>query len=58
MKNRILTEKQETLIDNLPDEILADLDHTAEFFTPQKEIKEDDFDEDGDPDEIFEDDQV
>ena len=42
---------------DLDDKILADLDHTAEFFMPQKEIKEEEFDEDGDPDEFFEDDQ-
>ena len=43
---------------DLDDEILADLDHTAEFFTPQKDTEDEDFDEDGDPDEFFEDDQI
>jgi hypothetical protein len=43
---------------DLDDEILADFDHTAEFFTPQKDTEEEDLDEDGDPDEFFEDDQV
>ncbi len=43
---------------DLDDEILADLDHTAEFFTPQKDTEEEDFNEDGDPDEFFEDGQV
>ena len=40
---------------DLDDEILAELDHTAEFFTPQKEGEEEIFDEDDVPDEFFED---
>lgn len=43
---------------DLDDEILADLDHTAEFFTPQKEVEEEEFDEVDDPDDLFEDDQL
>jgi len=43
---------------DLDEEILADLDHTEEFFTSQKDTGEEDFDEDGDPDEFFEDEQV
>ena len=43
---------------DLDDEILADLDHTAEFFTPQKDAVEEVFNEDEDVDEFFEDDPV
>ena len=43
---------------DLDEEILADLDHTAEFFTPQKDAVEEIFDEDEDVDEFFEDDPV
>jgi hypothetical protein len=43
---------------DLDEEILADLDHTAEFFTPQNDTEEEIFDEDDDVDEFFEDDQV
>jgi len=43
---------------DLDEEILADLDHTAEFFTPQNDTEEEDFDEDVDVDDFFEDDQV
>jgi len=41
---------------DLDEEILADLDHTAEFFTSQEEIEEEIFDEDDDVDEFFEED--
>jgi len=40
---------------DLDEEILAELDHTAEFFTPQKEGEEVIFDEDEAPDEFFDD---
>jgi len=43
---------------DLDDEILADMDHTAEFFTPQKDKEDELFDEDEDSDEFFEDDEV
>ena len=43
---------------DLDEETLADLDHTAEFFTPQKDAVEEVFDEDEDVDEFFEDDPV
>ena len=43
---------------DLDEEILADLDHTAEFFTPQKDAVEEVFDEDEEVDEFFEDDPV
>ena len=42
----------------LDDEILADMDHTAEFFTSQGEVEEVIPDEDGEVDEFFEDDEV
>jgi hypothetical protein len=44
---------------DLDDEILAELDHTAEFFTSQEEPEEEVFDdEDEEVDEYFEDDEV
>ena len=43
---------------DLDEEILAELDHTAEFFTPQKDPVEEVFDEDEGVDEFFEDDPV
>jgi hypothetical protein len=44
---------------DLDDEILAELDHTAEFFTTQDEPEEEIFeDEDDEVDEYFEDDEV
>jgi hypothetical protein len=44
---------------DLDDEILAELDHTAEFFTTQEEPEEEIFeDEDDEVDEYFEDDEV
>jgi len=43
---------------DLDEEILAELDHTAEFFTPQKETDEEIFDEDEEVDEFFDDDDV
>jgi len=55
---------KETLADvwdedfDLDEEILADLDHTAEFFTPQKDAVEEVFDEDEEVDEFFEDDPI
>ena len=43
---------------DLDEEILADLDHTAEFFTSQEEAEEELPDEDEEVDEFFEDDEV
>ena len=43
---------------DLDEETLADLDHTAEFFTPQKDAVEEVFDEDEEVDEFFEDDPI
>lgn len=43
---------------DLDDEILADLDHTAEFFTTQEEEAEDLIEDDGEIDEYFEDEDV
>lgn len=43
---------------DLDDEILADLDHTAEFFTPQEEADEEIPDENDDVDEFFDDEEV
>jgi hypothetical protein len=43
---------------DLDEEILAELDHTAEFFTSQKEADEDIPDESEDIDEFFDDDEV
>lgn len=44
---------------DLDDEILAELDHTAEFFTTEEEPEEEIFeDEEDDVDEYFEDDEV
>ena len=40
---------------DLDDEILADLDHTAKFFTAQKEESDESFEEDDEIDEFFED---
>lgn len=40
---------------DLDEEILADLDHNAEFFTSQEEVNEDISDDDDDVDEFFED---
>lgn len=42
---------------DLDEEVLAELDHTAEFFTSQ-EGEEEDFDEDGEDDQFFEDDPI
>jgi hypothetical protein len=42
---------------DLDDEILAELDHTAEFFTTQEDVEEEIFDDDDeDADEFFEED--
>lgn len=43
---------------DLDEEILAELDHTAEFFTTQEELEEDIPDEDDDIDDYFEDEEV
>ena len=43
---------------DLDDEILADLDHNAEFFTRQEDAEDEVFDENEGVDEFFEDDQV
>lgn len=43
---------------DLDEEILAELDHTAEFFTSQKEADEDIPDDSEDIDEFFDDDEV
>lgn len=42
---------------DLDEEVLAELDHTAEFFTSQKD-EEEDFNEDVEDDEYFEDDPI
>ncbi len=42
---------------DLDEEVLAELDHNAEFFTPQED-EEEDFDEDGENGEFFEDDPI
>jgi len=41
---------------DLDDEVLAELDHKAEFFTSQKD--EEEFDEEGEDGEFFEDDPI
>ena len=43
---------------DLDEEILADLDHTAEFFTSQEEPEEEIFEDDGEVDEYFDDEEV
>ena len=43
---------------DLDEEILADLDHTAEFFTSQEDAEEELPDDDDEVDEFFEDDEV
>lgn len=43
---------------DLDEEILADLDHKAEFFTAQNDIEDVVIDEDDDAGEFFEDDEV
>ena len=43
---------------DLDDEILAELDHTAEFFTTQNEADEDIPDDSEDIDDFFDDDEV
>jgi hypothetical protein len=43
---------------DLDEEILAELDHTAEFFRPQDDAEEEAFDEDDEVDEFFEDDEI
>jgi hypothetical protein len=44
---------------DLDEEILAELDHTAEFFTTQEEPEDEVFDDDdGEVDEYFDDDEV
>ena len=44
---------------DLDDEILAELDHTAEYFTTQQEEEEDDIpDDDDEADDFFDDDDV
>ncbi len=43
---------------DLDEEILADLDHTAEFFTTQEDVEEDIPDEDEDVDDFYEDEDV
>lgn len=43
---------------DLDEEILAELDHTAEFFTQQEDSEEDEiFDEDGEIEEYFDDEE-
>lgn len=42
---------------DLDEEVLAELDHKAEFFTSQED-EEEDFDEDGEDGEFFEDDPI
>jgi len=43
---------------DLDDEILADLDHTAEFFTPQNSAEEEIPEEEDGEEEFFEDDDI
>lgn len=43
---------------DLDEEILADLDHTAEFFTSQEDPDEEIFEDDDDVDEYFDDEEV
>ena len=43
---------------DLDEEILADLDHTAEFFTSQEEPEEEIFEDDDEVDEYFDDEEV
>lgn len=44
---------------DLDEETLAELDHTAEFFTTEEDPEEEDFeDDDGEVDEYFDDDEV
>lgn len=43
---------------DLDEEILAELDHTAEFFTTQEDVEEEIPDEDEDVDDFFEDEDV
>ena len=43
---------------DLDDEILADLDHTAEFFTSQEEAPEDIPDDDDEVDDFYDDDDT
>ena len=40
---------------DLDEEILAELDHTAEFFRPQVEGEEEELEDDGEIDEFFDD---
>jgi hypothetical protein len=42
---------------DLDEEVLAELDHKAEFFTSQED-EEEDFDEEAEDDEFFEDDPI
>ena len=42
---------------DLDEEVLAELDHNAEFFTSQED-EEEEFDEDAEDDEFFEDDPI
>jgi hypothetical protein len=43
---------------DLDEEILAELDHKAEFFTDQGDAEEEEFEDDEDIDEFYEDDDV
>jgi len=43
---------------DLDEEILAELDHTAEFFTTQEEPEEEIFDDENEVDEYFDEDEV
>lgn len=43
---------------DLDEEILAELDHTAEFFTTQEDVEEEIPDEDEDVDDFFDDEDV
>ena len=43
---------------DLDEEILAELDHKAEFFTEQGDTEEEEFEDDEDIDEFYEDDDV
>ena len=43
---------------DLDEEILAELDHTAEFFTTEQPPEDEDFEDDVEIDELFDDDEV
>ena len=56
--NLLGTREPETYGRGTLQDLEADLDHTAEFFTRQENAEEEVFDEDEDGDEFFEDDEV